>query len=144
MRTHRLLALGALFLGWGPMGAASPAGEPAAGGEAILGPQSFLRGWMAYRTPVQIGADGAIEPSADPQSKEGKPIGDYQSPLPPADWIKPEYDDSGWARYRGAVEAERGRATGGGQAGRRHVRGDGHVGVCGAEGDGDGPRLGHA
>lgn len=104
-------------------GAAIAAGESPANGVTILGPRSILRGWVAYRTPVQIGPQSGDQPAAT------QPVVDvltrnvmvhFQSPMPPAGWAQRDYDDSGWSRYRGSVETERGSATGHNHAGR-HV-----------------------
>ncbi|MBM4037486.1 MAG: hypothetical protein FJ290_03145, partial [Planctomycetes bacterium] len=89
--------------------AAAFCGEPApvGGGVAVLSQDSYVRAFLAFRTPVQVSKDGQVTPSLEPDPPKGKapaPLPDFQSPLPPADWMKPEFDDTDWTRQRSPVE----------------------------------------
>ncbi|HOX07821.1 MAG TPA: DUF6067 family protein [Planctomycetota bacterium] len=107
MRTA-IIAMAALVLT-----AAAQAGEAS----VVLGNDSQLRGFLVYRTPVMV-SGGELKPCPDPNAKDGKPLAEFQSPLPPADWAKPEFDDSGWARQRTPVEMRCGQTgPGGGDSG---------------------------
>jgi len=100
--------------------AGAPAAAPAAsgGGLAVLSGDSNLRIFQCFRTPVAVGKDGQTKTPADLRSKEGKPIAEFASPLPPADWMKPEFDDSAWDREKAPVETGPGGATGNSHAAR--------------------------
>jgi hypothetical protein len=79
----------------------------------ILGNDSYLRTYLVFKTPVVMTAGGKVEVALDPNvPKDPKPIEDFQSPLPPADWFKPDFDDSLWIRDRAPVEMGPGGATG--------------------------------
>ena len=83
---------------------ATPA--PAGGGVVVLNNDSYLRGFKVFRTPVQVSKDGKVTTCQEPVAagKESKPLPEFQSPLPPADWMKPEFEDSSWERQRAPVE----------------------------------------
>jgi hypothetical protein len=73
----------------------------------ILSNDSYLRALLAFRTPVEVSPDGQLKTVMDPtvpKGKEPKPLAEFQSPLPPADWMRPEFDDSLWDRQRSPVE----------------------------------------
>lgn len=86
-------------------------------GVTVLSQDSYVRAFLAFRTPVQISRDGQVTPSLEPDPPKGQapsPLADFQSPLPPAGWMKPEFDDTVWPRQRAPVElppAWRGRNT---------------------------------
>jgi hypothetical protein len=94
------------------------AASPVASGAQILGDDSYLRAFLAFRTPVVVSKDGQIKTALEPVGKDPKPMAEFQSPLPPADWTKPEFDDSSWDRHRAPVEMGTGAATGGSPAAR--------------------------
>ncbi len=94
------------------------AGAGQAGGVEVLSSNSYLRAFLCFRTPVAIDKEGKTGTPADPNSKEGKPIAEFASPLPAADWIKPEFDDSAWDREVAPVEVDRGGASGRSHAAR--------------------------
>ncbi|MCG3179111.1 MAG: hypothetical protein BIFFINMI_01442 [Phycisphaerae bacterium] len=91
---------------------------PAPGGTVILNQDSRLRAFMVFRTPVVMQADGKLRTALEPMAKEPTPIPDFQSTLPPADWFKPEFDDSAWDRQTAPVELPPGGATGRSHAAR--------------------------
>ncbi len=75
--------------------ASAPAGET--GGETVvLNSDTPLRAFMVFQTPVVMTASGELRTALDPVAKEPQPLPDTQSPLPPSDWIEPEFDDSAW------------------------------------------------
>lgn len=81
------------------------------GGEAanrveVLNNDSYVREFKVFRTPVQVGADGQVTTCQDLDSKEPKAMADFQSPLPPAGWMKAEFDDFSWARNHAPVELQ--------------------------------------
>ena len=103
--TARLVLLVALAI----TSAAAFCGEAVsgAGGVVVLSQDSYVRAFLAFRTPVQISKDGQVTASLEPDVPKGKapaPIADFQSPLPPADWMKLEFDDADWNRQRSPVE----------------------------------------
>ncbi|MDD4888613.1 MAG: DUF6067 family protein [Phycisphaerae bacterium] len=79
---------------------------------AVLDNDSYFRTFYVYKTPQVLSADGQLTVAIDPVQKGEKPVADYLSPLPPEDWAKPDFDDSGWDRQHGPVEVAPGRATG--------------------------------
>jgi len=96
--------LAAVLLAWGPVAAAPP---PHAAAATILSSDSYLRALLTFRTPVEISPDGKVKTVSDPtvpKGKDSQPLADFQSPLPPADWVQPEFDDSPWDRRRAPVE----------------------------------------
>ncbi|MFH1024872.1 MAG: glycoside hydrolase domain-containing protein [Planctomycetota bacterium] len=99
-----LAVLAAGTVAYAPAIGAEAAPGSASGGTVILCNDSYLRGFLVFRTPVQISKDGQISTALDPAAKEPRPLADFQSPLPPADWMKPEFDDSTWERRRTPVE----------------------------------------
>ena len=102
MRTKRLAVVGTIILGW-----ILAAAGPQAAGTTILSNDSYVRALLAFRTPVQASKDGRITTVLDPtvpKDRGPKPLAEFQSPLPPEDWIKPEFDDSPWDRQRSPVE----------------------------------------
>jgi hypothetical protein len=119
-----LLALESLIVA-----AAQPAGKHAASQDAatpaepsgrttVLNNDSYLRQFMAFRTPVQVSPEGKVTVCLEPVGKDPKPLAEFQSPLPPTDWMKPEFDDSAWERQRAPVEIGPGGATGHSHAAR--------------------------
>ena len=82
----------------------APAPGAAAGRVAILDNDSYFRGYTVCRTPVQVSSDGQVKPCLETVGRETRPVADFQSPLPPPDWMKPEFDDSTWERQRSPVE----------------------------------------
>ena len=109
------LACGLISL-LGMLWTAPPAGAgespaPAASGTVILGNESYLRGYLTFKTPVYATKEGKIEVCLVPDAKTPTPLPDYQSPPPPADWTKPEFDDSAWDRQHVPVEIAPGSAS---------------------------------
>jgi hypothetical protein len=87
--------------------ATSPA--PAPSGTAVINNDSYVRAFLAFRTPMIITKDGGLKVALDPGTMWGPPktptpLPDFQSPLPPDDWNKPDYDDTAWDRQRSPVE----------------------------------------
>ncbi|MCG3180232.1 MAG: hypothetical protein BIFFINMI_02590 [Phycisphaerae bacterium] len=76
-------------------------GQPPAGPITLLDNDSYLRLHFTYRTPQCRSADGELSPLID---RGGKPVPELASPPPPADWMKPDFDDSAWTRDRTPVE----------------------------------------
>ncbi|MGQ9660902.1 MAG: glycoside hydrolase domain-containing protein [Kiritimatiellia bacterium] len=113
-------AVGGIILGLGLVTIASSSfGQETGAGvsraethRAILSNESYLRTFFVFMTPLVITSTGEIKPALDPRSKEGKPLPDYQSPLPPANWFDPQFDDTAWDRTRPPVEIAPGGATG--------------------------------
>ena len=93
-------------------GEAAPAPGVSAGGVTVLCNDSYLRGYMAFRTPVQMSKDGQLKVCLEPVGKNPKPLPTFQSPLPPADWMQADFDDSSWERQRAPVELMPAGATG--------------------------------
>jgi len=93
-------------------------GSPAGGQVIVLSNDSYVREFMAFRTPVQISKEGQIKVCLEPLGKDPKPIPQFESSVPPTDWIKPEFDDSAWNRCRCPVEMAPDSATGHSQAAR--------------------------
>lgn len=92
-----------------------------AGGVTVLCNDSYLRGYMAFRTPMQISKDGQLKMCLAPEGKDPKPMPQLQSPLPPADWMKADFDDSSWERRHAPVEMTPAFATGHSQVARHSV-----------------------
>ena len=66
-----------------PTGASAgplPTAEPPA--IALLGNDSRLRAYLAFKAPVFITPDGQVKVALDPMSKEPKPVDDFEPPLP--------------------------------------------------------------
>jgi hypothetical protein len=97
-----------MFLAAGPLVCLAGSGT----GTIVLNDDSYLREFLVFKTPVVIAADGQVKAALDPMSKEPKPVAEFQSPLPPADWTAPDFDDSTWDRNRAPVEVRPGGATG--------------------------------
>ncbi|KKL55214.1 hypothetical protein LCGC14_2257650, partial [marine sediment metagenome] len=57
-------------------------------------------------------AEGRLRVALDPVAKKPKPLPEYQSALPPANWLKADFDDSAWDRQWAPVELHPGGATG--------------------------------
>ncbi len=78
------------------------------GAEAVLNNRTVLRTWMVERTPVVIGSDGEFKEAATPKEFRGKvtwtKIGEFQSPLPAANWHEAAFDDVEWTRQSVPVE----------------------------------------
>jgi hypothetical protein len=79
----------------------------------ILGNDSYQRVFLVFRTPVAVSKDGKLSTPVDPSLKDPKPFAEFQSPLPPAGWMKPEFNAAGWDRVRAPVEVGPGGSTGG-------------------------------
>lgn len=79
--------------------AAAPTGQI-----TILSSDSCLRGYLVFRTPVKIATDEQIEVCQEKAGKEIRPVPDFQSPLPPAGWTGPDFDDAMWDLQRAPVE----------------------------------------
>ncbi|HOX06243.1 MAG TPA: DUF6067 family protein, partial [Planctomycetota bacterium] len=93
----------------GPAGetSAAPPPTPVASGVPVLANDSYLRAFLVLRTPVQISKDDKVSICMDPnvpKGKDPKPLPEFQSPLPPAEWMKPDFDDTAWDRQRSPVE----------------------------------------
>ncbi len=93
-----------------PARAGESSAAPASGG-AILNNDSYLRGYLVFRTPVYATKDGQIKVCTVPDAKTPTPLPDYQSPPPPADWTKAEFDDSAWDRAKAPLEIAPGSAS---------------------------------
>ena len=94
------------------VGLAGPAATSPSTAMAVLGNDSSYRAHFVFKTPVLITPDGQLKVPIDPTSgKKATPIGDFQSPLPPADWMKPAFDDSRWDRHRAPLEVAPASAT---------------------------------
>jgi hypothetical protein len=79
---------------------APPPPAPAAG-TAVLEAKSYWRCHAVWKTELVRPEDGGeLRPA---EVSKGKPAPMTRTALPPADWTKPEFDDSGWARLRGPV-----------------------------------------
>ncbi len=110
MRANRLLGLlcgvAALLPAAVPAAAAD---APAPSGTAVLGNDSYVRAFLAFRTPVVINKAGEVKAAMDPGTRWGPPktpgpLPDFQSPLPPEGWAGPDFDDTAWDRQRSPVE----------------------------------------
>jgi hypothetical protein len=96
------MAIGALLAAWGGGGAAvglllgsAAAGEGApAAGQVILGDGSFMRVMGTHKTPLM-----RTDKELTEAIKTGQNNYVADGPLPPGDWMKPEFDDSGWGRF---------------------------------------------
>jgi len=114
------LAICAAVAAGGPrVGLAGPATTSPPTVMAVLGNDSYYRAHCVFKTPVLITPDGQLKVPIDPRSrKKSEPIGDFQSPLPPAEWMKPAFDDSRWDRHRAPLEVAPASATGRSHAAR--------------------------
>jgi len=81
-------------------------GSTPSGDVIVLSSDSYVRELSAFRTPVLISKDGQIQACAEPVAKNPKPIPQFESPVPPTDWIRPDFDDSAWNRRRCPVEID--------------------------------------
>ena len=86
---------------------ASPA--PAPSGTAVINNDSYVRAFLAFRTPMVITKEGGLKVALDPGTMWGPPktptpLPDFQSPLPPEGWAGPDYYDTAWDRQRSPVE----------------------------------------
>ena len=98
--------------------AAGGSAPPAQAGKVILSNESYLRAFLVFKTPVFITKDGQVKVALEPVAKDPKPLLDYQSPPPPADWTKVEFDDFAWDRQRAPIEIAPGGQTGHSQGAR--------------------------
>lgn len=121
MLTGRIAtAFAGLFLSLALAGPAPEAraqeGPAAAGGLAVLDNDSYLRTFLVLKTPVFVAKDGqvqtALEPETGGRNQQPKPVEDFQSPLPPAGWVQPDFDDAFWERGRAPFEMAPEGATG--------------------------------
>jgi hypothetical protein len=85
--------------------AGEPAAAPGAGAVTVLSSDTLLRSHLVFKTPVMVGKDGQVKPVPDPNPKAAGPMAEFQSPLPPADWTKPDFNDSSWEKDRAPIEA---------------------------------------
>jgi len=85
--------------------AGEPSGTAGSGTITVLSSDTLLRSHLVFKTPVVIGKDGQLKPAPDPSPKAAGPMADFQSPLPSADWIKPDFNDSSWEKDRAPIEA---------------------------------------
>jgi hypothetical protein len=120
MRICCLAAVCCLVLSTGPSSArlVAAAGEhagaapgPVAAGKAVISSDSYVRAFLAFRTPVVATKESEIKVALDPGTIWGPPkvpgpLPDFQSPLPPEDWAGPDFDDTAWDRRRSPVEME--------------------------------------
>ena len=77
--------------------------EPAkAAGSVVLGAGTTWRMHVTWRTPVVVTAAGEMKPLLRRKRgggpEETEPVPAWQSQAPPAEWVKPDFDDSSWAR----------------------------------------------
>lgn len=70
--------------------------------DVVLDQSSYYRYFIAWRTEFLRKGDGSLEP-IDDKGKGPAPV--VASDLPPANWASPDFDDSAWARRRGALKA---------------------------------------
>jgi hypothetical protein len=94
------LLMGAALLATGELPQATGSGAV-----TVLCNDSYLRSFLVFQTPVMVGTDGQIKPVPNPKAKAAEAMPDFQSPLPPADWIRAEFDDAHWERNRAPIEA---------------------------------------
>lgn len=113
-----LCVIGILCMLAGGFAIAAPADGPATGGKVILNGDSQLRAFMVFRTPVVMTADGKLRTAFKPLVKEPTPMEQFQSDLPSAGWIQPDFDDSAWDRQSAPVELPPDGATGHSHAAR--------------------------
>ena len=101
MRKWRVLLVGALICTiWTGTGAQQKPGDV-----LVLGPSTFWRYHYALK-PAVVSKDGRVEKLELVTSKrfrDGRSEGvgrwlDFETPLPPMDWSKADFDDTGWAR----------------------------------------------
>lgn len=64
------------------------------GGPLILNEGSLWRGWITWMPAITRDTNGVVK-----QAQLWNGLG-QASALPPQDWMKPEFDDSGWFYYR--------------------------------------------
>jgi len=100
---HRLACVVGVELAFVALLAAAP--------EEVINGDSCFRVHYVFKTPVVISADGQVKAAVTP-GKDPKPMAEFQSALPPADWVKPDLDDSRWGRERAPFELPPGGATG--------------------------------
>jgi len=109
-RTHFAFLLGAIFFGAAaPMRAPCEAGAPPPEDQTtVAGKESFWRYHAAWRTPATVTDNGKVDLGGGygyPEKPNVRWIRDsfsYPTPPPPAGWIEPDFDDSGWPRHVGA------------------------------------------
>lgn len=90
------------------MTAMVPAMVPAQGPGpvAVLNNDTIFRTYAVYRTPVSVSAAGPVKALVEPGAKDQRPVADFASPSPPADWTQADFNDSTWERQRAPVEPE--------------------------------------
>ncbi len=91
--------------------------KPARSGTVILDTYSYWRVFVTLR-PVPFGNSEKAEPQEDGRYAINSysrgptvPLDGPKTPLPSADWMKPEFDDSRWWRDPGPYWGERGRGV---------------------------------
>ncbi|HOX04812.1 MAG TPA: DUF6067 family protein [Planctomycetota bacterium] len=123
----RLAALAAacLLASAGPAlaGSAPAPAAPAPAGVEILGNATLLRAFLTFKTPIALTKSGELKVPLDPGGQWGPPktptpLPDFESAPPPADWVKADFDDSGWNRKSAPVEVPPGYASRWSQAAR--------------------------
>lgn len=70
------------------------AADSASGGQAILSEGSVWRGWITWMPAMNRATNGVMKPAGVWNGLQNT------SEKPPADWIKPEFDDSAWFLWR--------------------------------------------
>ena len=90
--TTRLLAIGSFLVG-GCLACR------AADAQDILSEKSYWRVYVTWKTPTLVDQDGKVKPLYGGKTQQALKV--VVSPPPPAKWMAPEFDDSGWAKSRG-------------------------------------------
>lgn len=104
----RNIKSGSLPIGWlavAGLAANLATGEPL----EVLNRNSFFRYHISYRPFPGTAADSTPEPGEIVDQEPGRWVrwGEpCTTPLPPPDWHKPGFDDSGWPRQKGPVLSE--------------------------------------
>ena len=87
----------------------APPSAPTPSGAAVINNDSYVRAFLAFRTPMVATKSGEVKVAMDPGTRWGPPktptqLSDFQSPLPPDNWAAPDFDDTAWDRQRSPVE----------------------------------------
>jgi len=113
--SHAFVRRALLHSAWGltPRTVVRSSDEPMAvkkrpGRDVLNNRTGYWRTFTRYKTVELVSEEGKpiplrASPTRGRAYEEGAERPVFSTPCPPADWIKPEFDDSEWARYRGVI-----------------------------------------
>jgi len=69
----------------------------------VLGKTPVVRAYFGFKTPVVLSADGEVRVPlmrvGQGANRKMAPLPAFETPLPPAEWTQPAFDDASWPRF---------------------------------------------